>query len=79
MNEDMDTQLYLSTQLVVGEFLARWSRKEPTIEALVYKNKRYTYLELNDRVNRLANGLKSLGISKNDKVAVLFKNCSEQI
>ncbi|MEN8243469.1 MAG: long-chain fatty acid--CoA ligase [Thermodesulfobacteriota bacterium] len=75
----METQLMLSKQLVIGEFLARWSRKEPAREALVYKEQRYTYRDLNERVNRLANGLKSLGIGRSDKVALLMTNCNQMI
>lgn len=67
----------LSRQLILGEVLARWARKTPDREALVFKDKRYTYSQFNERVNRLANGLMGLGIEKGDKVAVLFMNCME--
>jgi len=62
---------------VLGEVLARWARKTPDREALVFNDKRYTYSQFNERVNRLANGLMGLGIEKGDKVAVLFMNCME--
>ena len=75
----MSVQLDLSRQLVLGEVLARWSRKTPDREALVFKDKRYTYGQFNQRVNRLANGLIGLGIEKGDKVAVLFMNCMEHV
>ncbi len=39
----METQLLLSSQLAIGEFLARWSRKEPSREAVIYLEKRFTY------------------------------------
>ena len=73
----MSVQLDLSRQLVLGEVLARWARKTPDTEAFVFKDKRYTYSQFNDRVNRLANGLMGLGIEKGDRVAVLFMNCME--
>jgi len=73
----MDTQLLLSSQLVIGEVLARWARKTPDNEALVFRNKRFTYREYNERVNRLANGLRTLGVNKGDKVALLFSNSNE--
>lgn len=73
----MSVQLDLSRQLVLGEVLARWSRKAPDREALAFKDKRYTYSQFNERVNRLASGLTGLGIGKGDKVAVLFMNCME--
>jgi len=73
----VSVQLDLSRQLVLGEVLARWARKNPDREALVFKDKRYTYSQFNERVNRLAHGLTGLGIEKGDKVAVLFMNCTE--
>lgn len=73
----MSVQLDLSRQLTLGEVLARWSRRTPDREALVFKDKRYTYSQFNERVNRLANSLMGLGIGKGDKVAVLFMNCME--
>ncbi len=75
----MDQQLQLSKQLVIGEMLARWARKTPNNEAFVCEDKRYTYGEFNERVNRLAHGLKNMGVQKGDKVAVLFMNCLEII
>jgi fatty-acyl-CoA synthase len=73
----MDIKLQLSKQWVIGEILARWARKTPNKEALVFANRRFTYSHFNERVNRLANGLASLGIERGDKVAVLFRNCNE--
>jgi fatty-acyl-CoA synthase len=73
----VSVQLDLSRQLVLGEVLARWARKTPDREAFVFNDKRYTYSQFNERVNRLANGLMRLGIEKGDKVAVLFMNCME--
>jgi fatty-acyl-CoA synthase len=43
--------------------------------AFVAEGKEYTYQEFNNRVNRLANGLLSLGLRKGDRVAGLFFNC----
>ncbi len=64
-------------QLVMGEVLARWARRRPEKEALVFKDRRFTYREFDERVNRLANGLASLGVGKSDKVGVIFMNCNE--
>lgn len=67
----------LSRPPILGEVLARWARETPDREALIFNDKRYTYSQFNERVNRLANGLMRLGIKKGDKVAVLFMNCME--
>lgn len=46
-------------------------------EAISFKNKRFTYRELNERVNRLAHALQQQGIRKGDKVAFMLLNCNE--
>src|SRR4030042_5190195 len=51
----------------------------PERMALIYKNTRRTFSELNHRVNRLANGLLKAGIKKGDRVGMLLKNCCEFI
>jgi long-chain acyl-CoA synthetase len=50
--------------------LTMWPEKE----ALIYGPHRITYGELESRTNRVANGLRALGIGAGDHVAVLVKN-----
>ena len=45
--------------------------------AMVYGDKEYTWKDINKRVNRLANALKKLGLSRGDKCAVMMRNCPE--
>jgi len=45
--------------------------------ALISGDKSLTYKELNQRVNRVANGLLEAGLKKGDRVAALFFNCIE--
>jgi len=47
--------------------------------AIVDGNKRFTYNEANERVNRLANGLLGLGVNKRSRVAGLSHNCHQHI
>ncbi|MGA3113969.1 MAG: acyl--CoA ligase family protein [Syntrophobacteraceae bacterium] len=42
--------------------------------AVVYEDKRYTYQEFYNRVNRLASALRKVGIGKGDKVAFMCPN-----
>ena len=49
-------------------------RMWPEKEALIYGPHRITYAELESRTNRVANGLRALGIGAGDHVAVLVKN-----
>ncbi len=72
-------ELHLSRQLLLGELLARNARKFPFKEALIYKEKRLTYRQLDKRVNGLANAMMTLGIKKGDKVATYLKNSQEII
>ncbi|UCC40529.1 MAG: long-chain-fatty-acid--CoA ligase [Candidatus Aminicenantes bacterium] len=43
--------------------------------ALVCSNERFSYTQLKERVDKLACGFKSIGIDRNDKIAVIHKNC----
>ena len=67
----------LGRRLLLGEMMARNSRKFPNKEALVYGDTRLTYRQLNARINRLAHALMDLGVTKNDKVAILAYNCNQ--
>ncbi|MHA1265965.1 MAG: class I adenylate-forming enzyme family protein [Candidatus Helarchaeota archaeon] len=42
--------------------------------AIIYGDQKITWHELNKRINRIGNGLRTLGIKKDDKVALLFHN-----
>jgi acyl-CoA synthetase (AMP-forming)/AMP-acid ligase II len=49
----------------------------PDKTAIVFEDKRYAFSQLNDRVNRLANGLMKLGAKKGAVVAFLQVNCNQ--
>jgi fatty-acyl-CoA synthase len=66
-------------QLTVGEMLERVARINPDTEALVFEDRRYSYSEFDRRIDAVARGLGKRGISKGDKVAQLFFNCSELV
>ncbi len=64
----------------IGKIPAKTARLSPAREALIdpHSERRITYGELDERVRRLANGLRDgLGLDKGDRVAVLSKNCIE--
>jgi acyl-CoA synthetase (AMP-forming)/AMP-acid ligase II len=54
-------------------------REYPDNTALICSDKRLTFRQLDDRVNRLANALLDLGLRSGDRVAILMKNCVEYI
>ncbi|MEE8174875.1 MAG: AMP-binding protein, partial [Dehalococcoidia bacterium] len=45
--------------------------------AIIFEGKRYTFADLNERVNRLANALMRLGVKKGERVATLQVNCNQ--
>jgi long-chain acyl-CoA synthetase len=64
---------------VLGDIPRKHARLDPDKECLVCEDTRLTWSKLNERVNRLANGLASLGVSKDTKVAILALNCHKYI
>jgi acyl-CoA synthetase (AMP-forming)/AMP-acid ligase II len=59
------------------DFLSISSAICPDKTAIVFEGKRYTFAQLNERVNRLANGLRGLGVKKGDVVSFLQVNCNQ--
>ena len=60
--------------LLVTDFLGRAVRQYGKKIAVVDEEKRFTYTQFGERVNRLSNGLLDLGIKKGDRVAVVDVN-----
>ena len=61
----------------LGELPRRNARRYHDKICLVEGDKRYTFQEFNERINRLGNGLLDLGVRKGDRVPILLSNCSE--
>jgi acyl-CoA synthetase (AMP-forming)/AMP-acid ligase II len=62
-----------------AEFLQISSMTVPEREALVQGDTRVTYMEMVDRVKRLANGLQALGVGKGSHVAVMAMNSPQYV
>lgn len=60
--------------MLINDFLKRAVYLYPQKVAVIEGEKRITYKELQERVNRLANTLRSLGVNKGDRVAYLSPN-----
>jgi long-chain acyl-CoA synthetase len=67
----------MSFHLTLTDSLLSSVRKYPNKTAIVFEDRRFTYLEFNERVNRAANGLLALGLRKGDRVSLLMSNCNE--
>jgi acyl-CoA synthetase (AMP-forming)/AMP-acid ligase II len=63
-------------EITLGSSFARSARKYPLKVAVMDEQRRITYRELNERVNRLAHGLADLGLRKGDYAATLSNNCT---
>ena len=51
----------------------------PERDAMVFEGRRWSYGQICERVNRLANGFRRLGIKKEDRIGILQVNCSQYI
>src|SRR5690554_1563970 len=62
------------TNGVIGDLLRHRARLSPDLEAVVSPNKRLTYREYNETVNRLSHFLLQNNVQKGDRIALLSKN-----
>ena len=58
----------------IGGILTKRAFMTPDREALVCEDIRRTYRQLNERANRLANTMKSLGVGHGDRVGLVIPN-----
>ena len=65
--------------MVIDGLLRHHATYRPNHTALILRERRLTFADLNVYVNRIANGLLSLGLTKGDKVATILPNCLEQV
>jgi fatty-acyl-CoA synthase len=68
-----ETKVYRS-EFTPMSFLRRSAYIYPDKVAVVHGARRYTYLQFEERVNRLANRLRAEGLQKHDRVALLCPN-----
>ena len=60
----------------IGLYLSKRAHLNPDMEAVVdpATSRRFTYDEIDQRANRVANAIKELGVGKGDRVALLLMN-----
>jgi long-chain acyl-CoA synthetase len=61
----------------LGNLVEHWAKERPNQPALVSDDKAISFTELNKSVNRVANGLRKLGIQEGDRVAIMLPNIPE--
>jgi fatty-acyl-CoA synthase len=67
------------TPVNAGDWVRKWSTIQPDKTVIIEEDHRYSYRDLNRRINRLSNFLLGVGLKKGDRVAVLLRNCHEYI
>jgi long-chain acyl-CoA synthetase len=65
--------------LTFGSIMKQNAEKFRDKPAVIFKDKQWSYSELNNRANQIANAFLSKGYKKGDKVAVMMKNHSSYI
>jgi long-chain acyl-CoA synthetase len=65
--------------MLVNEFLEQTAVTTPHKEALIFQQRRLTYLELDNFANALGNALLELGLQKLDRVAIYLENSIESV
>lgn len=62
--------------LTIGQWLEKWAAETPDKEAIVYSDRdlRFTYAQLNERVNRLAKGFIEIGVGRGSHVGIWATN-----
>ncbi len=61
----------------IGSLFSRHGKYRPDHLAVVFEDRRLTWREYDRNINRLANGMRSIGIGKGDKVGAILPNCME--
>ncbi|MBW1785547.1 MAG: AMP-binding protein [Deltaproteobacteria bacterium] len=65
--------------MIIRDLFAERVRKSPDSVAVVFEDKKATWQEIDSLSNRLAHGIRTLGINKGDRVAGLLENSIEFI
>ncbi len=63
--------------MIVRDHLEKQAIERPNKTAILFKEEKITFSDLNTMSNRLANRLLNLGIKKGDRIVLLFQNCPE--
>ncbi|MEW5801318.1 MAG: AMP-binding protein, partial [bacterium] len=65
--------------MVLHDFLTESAQKFPDKSAIIFKEHRISYQELDQKANRLAHALIDLGVEKGDRVALFLDNSPESV
>ncbi len=63
----------------VKTIIRRFAEDHADRTAIVYGDERLTFRQVNERSARLANGLRELGVGRNDRIGTVLGNCPQYI
>jgi fatty-acyl-CoA synthase len=75
----VDSAVAAARRLSLGDLLHRTALRRPQKSALNFGERTWSYSELDEVVNRAANGLAARGMSKGDRVALLGHNSDSYV
>ena len=64
---------------LLHDYFDETARKYPQKEALIFENQRYTYSDLYNQANILADKLIDLGLKRQDRVLIYMDNAPEVV
>jgi long-chain acyl-CoA synthetase len=65
--------------MLLGDLIRRNQKMYPEGTAYIFEGRHFTWTEADERINRLANALLSLGVKRADHVVILSKNCNQYL
>lgn len=65
--------------MLTGDMLRRSAQRFPSKTAVIWQDERLSYREVDAQANRVAHGLRALGLGKGAKVAILSRNRPEYV
>jgi amino acid adenylation domain-containing protein len=65
--------------MLVNDFLEQSARRSPDKIALIVSNQRYSYKDIDDGANSLANALVESGVKRSDRVGIHVENSFESV
>ena len=71
---NLEKMIQRTRRNTLGDLLTRTVARYPDKLAFVYRDRQVTYRELDELVNKTANGLRNRGIKKGDRLAIFSKN-----
>ncbi|MFC7221488.1 amino acid adenylation domain-containing protein, partial [Streptomyces polyrhachis] len=79
VHEWNDTDAPYSQELCIQQLFERSVEEDPDALALLFRDERWTYREVNERANQVAHCLKRLGIQRGDQIAILMERSAEMV